>query len=294
MKKYNEIKLHLIVGLPGSGKTTLGDALNEKICKKGRYCNLIHLDRYMGKTFKAVLDDRVSRYSSDYSDYIVEGLILTNNAIVDFLKEFKTHIENKTTQIDNINVEIHYFNEDRDACLHNDIGRREKNARATIMKAPYEVPDCELIQKETGLSCKSKKHYVVRKTNFQMFKDLNKLGNENKLTSSSWSLGGTWGSCWSDVLGSITPETPRDFEEFDRLLESICPNLTFLQYKKLERECTEIVEYHESDYYGGCEYRAHHSCDLQKLYELLTEMGYVNLEEQVEEYLKGIEEGMER
>lgn len=145
MKKYNEIKLHLIVGLPGSGKTTLGDVLNEKICKKGGYCNLIHLDRYMGKTFKAVLDDKVSRYSGDYSDYIVEGLILTNNAIIDFLKEFKAHIENKTTQIDNINVEIYYFNEDRDACLHNDIGRREKNARATIMKAPYEVPDCELI-----------------------------------------------------------------------------------------------------------------------------------------------------
>lgn len=170
----------------------------------------------------------------------------------------------------------------REACLHNDIGRRTKSARITIQNEKYETPDCEYISKETGLSCKLQKHIVVRKSNYDMFCDVNNIVNKEQLLSDSWSLGGTFGNCWNDKLGTLSPESPKPFKEFDELLERICPNLTFLQYKKLERECTEIAEYEESDYYGGTEYRSYHKCDLRKLYNLLNEMGYINLEEQIE------------
>lgn len=118
--------------------------------------------------------------------------------------------------------------------------------------------------------------------NYDMFCDVNNIVNKEQLLSDSWSLGGTFGNCWNDKLGTLSPESPKPFKEFDELLERICPNLTFLQYKKLERECTEIAEYEERDYYGGIEYRSYHKCDLRKLYNLLDEMGYINLEEQIE------------
>ena len=287
-------KISIVTGLPGSGKTTLAKKMYEEITKNGygKECILISLDNYPKNTFNEIMEKILDYHSISCSNFIIEGLLLTNDSIVDVLNAFTNHRKVKG----DITVDIHYFNEDREACLHNDIGRRAKSARITIQNEKYETPDCEYISKETGLSCKLQKHIVVRKSNYDMFCDVNNIVNKEKLLSDSWSLGGTFGNCWNDQLTTLSPEPPQPFTEFDELLERICPNLTFLQYKKLERECTEIAEYEDSDYYGGTEYRAYHKCDLRKLYNLLDEMGYINLEELKEKILSMQEEveGMER
>ena len=58
------------------------------------------------------------------------------------------------------------------------------------------------------------------------------------------------------------------------MLEVIAPNLTFLQYKKIENECIEMDEWSNYEYYGGVTYKARYECDLYRLQELLNEMGY--------------------
>lgn len=277
------IKIDIITGLPGSGKTTLANKMFEKITKNGygKPCVFIPLDNYKDCTLQEAVEKRMCNFYKPPSchNIIVEGLMLSNESIVSTLNELKNYLRLE----DDIKVCLHYFNEDREACLHNDIGRRNQNARITIQNAAYEIPNCKYISKETGLFCESKRHNVVRKSDYDIFRDTNNLGRADALYSSSWSLGGTYGDCWSDNLYSISPEEPVPFREFDNLLEKICPNISFLQYKKLERECVSIKQYGESDYYGGYEVRADYVCDLKKLYDLLNEMGCINSEEMIEE-----------
>ena len=40
------------------------------------------------------------------------------------------------------------------------------------------------------------------------------------------------------------------------------------------RNCVEIEESYESDYYGGGCYYKRYVCDVEKLYETLRELGY--------------------
>lgn len=95
------------------------------------------------------------------------------------------------------------------------------------------------------------------------------------LVSKTWSGGGTAGSCWNDDLSTISPDTPLEFVEFDDMLNEICPNITFLQYKTLRNKCTEIVQYESRDYYGGCETYLYHKCDLEKLWGIMKQMQLV-------------------
>lgn len=282
MKNYN---LKIIMGLPGSGKTTMAQKIREKKENTGKPCCVINLDNYMGDSFEKIISKKMSQY--EYTeDFVIEGLLLTNNAVSNLINAFKEYVSSK----DVLDITIHYFEENREACLHNDIGRRERDASTTIRHAKFEVPDKVFIREKTGVDCKIQKHKVVRKSEFDIFMDVNGLYRNNMLCSDSWSRGGTYGTCWGNGLHIIKAEEPLSFKEFDELMEKVCPNVSFLQYKKLERECCSIEEKHIGDYYGGCETRAYHKCDLKKLFHMLTEMGYVDIEKIKEEELEKGEE----
>ena len=101
---------------------------------------------------------------------------------------------------------------------------------------------------------------------------LNYTARGDCLISNTWSLGGTYGSCWDDQLHSISAEPqPASFVEFDNLIEKIDPNIGFLKYKKIYNNCVEISTYRDHDYYGGSTENAQFKCDLKKLYNMLEE-----------------------
>jgi hypothetical protein len=95
------------------------------------------------------------------------------------------------------------------------------------------------------------------------------------LHSESWSLGGTWGS-WDGRSGTVDAETPLEFTEFDRLLEVVCPNISFLGYKKLKSQCCQLDSRVDSDYYGGSSTNVRHVCNLQELFDSLNEMNLIS------------------
>jgi hypothetical protein len=119
---------------------------------------------------------------------------------------------------------------------------------------------------------------VVRKPQDEkwILENVENAEKDGYLRSSTWSLGGTSGGYSSDELTRVDPETPPvAFFEFDDLLLKICPEISFLKYKKLYNDCVTTETESHGDYYGGSTTRANFKCDLKKLYSLLTGLGIV-------------------
>ncbi len=69
-----------------------------------------------------------------------------------------------------------------------------------------------------------------------------------------WTIGGmTGGNCWEGskdcVARSADPEP--EFEYLNKILENLCPDIKFLQYKRLCQEIIKTDNRYESGYYGN-------------------------------------------
>ncbi len=68
-----------------------------------------------------------------------------------------------------------------------------------------------------------------------------------------WMAGGVGGgNCWKDDDHYSIPAEPEPpFEDIDIIIEKVCPNLTYLQYKKLIPEIISIDTVTDYEYYGN-------------------------------------------
>lgn len=71
-----------------------------------------------------------------------------------------------------------------------------------------------------------------------------------------WCVGGrSGGSCWdegSPDYYSISADDEPEDEYLDEILEAFCPDITFLQYKRLLKNgLYEVKEWTQSEYYGN-------------------------------------------
>ena len=91
-----------------------------------------------------------------------------------------------------------------------------------------------------------------------------------------WRTGGLeGGNCWDgqDRQYAVGGEAEPAFEDFDNLLEKVCPDLSYLRYKKLER-LIEIGEERENEYYGNYSIHAVKTLSIDTLWDFLNEHGY--------------------
>lgn len=87
-----------------------------------------------------------------------------------------------------------------------------------------------------------------------------------------WLIGGaSGGSCWGDEPSPTNGEPEPEFEELDKVLEALAPNISFLKYRKLGRELFVLNEHTETEYYGNYYEYATKSVSLEKLYNFLLE-----------------------
>ena len=140
-----------------------------------------------------------------------------------------------------------------------------------------EKPNIEQIEKRFGVPTKMVEHTIVKKSIYKVFADCLgiPLEEDNKyFYSDTWRTGGEYSSWNSDSTTRMDSEAPCEFELFDEVMERICPNITFLQYKKLYRSCVELGTRHQSDYYSWWD-EDFYKCNIEKLYDMLFEMGYI-------------------
>ncbi len=99
--------------------------------------------------------------------------------------------------------------------------------------------------------------------------------------SVKWEVGGsTGGNCWNGQSKRYSVSTPEpDFEIFDQVLELFCPNLTFLQYKKLTRvvllKDTEL----DREWYGNYTEYGVKKVYLDDLHKYLEKEGLLDVQE---------------
>ena len=269
-------------GLPGSGKTY--------------YCNnqsnfmtdVVHMDDYIVDGKYLPLEEVLGN-NTKHSDIIIDCLCTTNKQLKEILSEL-SEICLYFGFGRSIKFKIVSFEGTREACKKN-IERRNdgRNVSTTIDNLPYEdvneydirkfVDDYSL-QNNIKVTVIFEKRKIYEGTPwdkyFQPIIDSSYESKGKYLVSESWSLGGTWGDCWGNK-GKISPdEQPSSFREFDKLLEEVCPNITFLQYKSIYDECVEVYKYDESDYYGGTQYYAQYRLDLRKCYDMLLEKDIIS------------------
>ena len=287
--------IDVMCGLPASGKTT---HVKEQMIKdeKSKYefhpiwkTIALNLDGHDDSDLETIVrkefyskKNKIFQKIHPYDDVtiriMVDGLILNFD---DFKKVVDTCTlfinENEPIYGYTITPTAHIWNEDRDTCINNDrirvmIGERETHSETTIRHLEYKL-DKDQFKKE---GYKVVEHEVYKATTYDI--TIKKFGNDDdKLESDYWSLGGNYGTCWDDQLHTIHPSSqPTSFQEFDNMLGEICPNITFLQYKKVYNESVSISEWTERDYYGGAENFARYVCDLRKLYECLVEFGLIS------------------
>ena len=262
-------ELHISIGLPGSGKTTLFKKFYSEHNRRTS-CHHIECDMYLQgnryKDLESLLRDRSSLFKNiTYLD----GLFLKKGDIakvLDISKEKLVAVER---------VIVHYWNPNREYCQWNDIGRRGLDSSITISNAEIDTIDDIMSIKEDFKDIKfEKKVYdVVKKEGWKVFADSNKLytNDDGMLSGESWCLGGSWGDCWGNS-GSVHPSSaPEGFRELDDLLEKVAPNISFLQYKKILSECVSNEEFSEGDYYGGSTYHNKQVLNVVALYNYLLE-----------------------
>lgn len=92
-----------------------------------------------------------------------------------------------------------------------------------------------------------------------------------------WSTGGySGGNCWNDTAPSYhsSSEKPPSEDIMTEVLTKVAPQITFLQYRSLQKLIKEET-YTENEYYGNTtDYKAIGFC-LHDLFLALKEMGYV-------------------
>jgi hypothetical protein len=275
------------MGLPGSGKSFWASEKNEANNKslgwsgRGKRLRVLDFDEVStGKRKKEYLFESLAGYLKNDDDAILDGLFLSYDDVSKALKEIKSY--SIFYKIDKVSIE--WWQPMVEYCLYNDRGRRNESSEITIKNAKVDKVDSDFVSRlsdefpELKGKIEYKFHMVEKKPKWKLFGHLHgiRMDNDGKVEGPSWCLGGSWQNCWGRG-GSVAGDAePSDFGEFDSLLEKVCPNITFLQYKNISSRVMRTEEFGESDYYGGHTNHAKKYFYMNDLYEALVERNIID------------------
>lgn len=270
VKATRKVKVEILMGLPGSGKTYYAESEKQ---------DFLNSDPFSEEEFEVIHFD-APKYTQPVwfkawrTRLILDGLFLTTNDVIEVIKECKE----KAPKAFTLDITVVWWNENREACLHNDKGRRELGSETTIKNAYYEYPDIEKIKKETGIDAVVIVKEIVKKPAIlsTLSENTRRALKGGYLKSESWiisgeskSYDGEWNPLWSSIDSDGVPE----FEELYEFLEEVCPKLTFLDSRRIFKDFVKVRVYEDNDYYSRTT-NGQYVCNINATLSYLTEKGY--------------------
>lgn len=265
------IEIIFLVGLPGSGKTTYAKRVNELFGY-----SVYTLDNYrtdnspinQTELLKRALSDVQKSASSELnlsSTIVIDGLFTTNRVIYEAIDVIKDALSDY-----DILIEFHHWNEDREVCKLNDINRRPVTSQLTISCMPFDntiyTKHMKTKYEDSHISFKPIIEHEVEPHIY--INDVDVIGtvDDDYITADNKTIvSDTW---------SVCSESPISFKVLDTLLDKVCPNLSYKDYKYIKDTCISTNIWTESDYYS--EYTlSQWTCDIIELFKTLEELGYL-------------------
>lgn len=266
-------EIHIMMGLPGSGKTYY---IRHHLIDETKYIN-IDLDIFTScDKYERLKRWLTKEYNHLYSA-VIDGRCFTKPDLNNIIKCFIG-----VNCCEGSKIIIHHWIENRELCEENyskrdDLEFNSNSISMIHVSAYHQITEMDVkkILNDNGLLNEVKVIYHIVPKISELDKILNRYSNDSSyIQSESWSTGGTC-SNWMGHTSVIAPDPVPEFWMFDNLMLEICPNITFLQYKKLYKECVIIENYSENDYYGGYESFSYYRCDKEHLKELIEEMKFI-------------------
>lgn len=270
----------LLWGLPGSGKTTYANSLVYPNGKKKPKIYLVTEEKVRSKpaNFPAAVARQcmVALEKNDHA--VVDSLITTNDLASKVIEAIKSKYFGE------LEFNIVWWEENREQCILNDKFRnRDTLAKKTIDNLPLEEPAPSLdgVKSIIKLQVKSPPAALqwVRGLSDQIYEKFqidfpSSFNSPVFLIGEEWSLGG---ECFNYSGDSWTegPEEEAEFTILENFLEQVAPKISFLEFKRIQRECVTQEEKGSCDYYSNVRY-AYWRADLLAMYPLLKEMGYID------------------
>ena len=93
-----------------------------------------------------------------------------------------------------------------------------------------------------------------------------------------WRTGGmSGGNCWGDEPSySLDADDVPEMTGIDELFAEICPNITFLEYKRVMKDLVESDSRTEYEYYGNHTNYGIRRVNYRQLYDRLVEVGVLS------------------
>lgn len=267
------INVEILSGLPGSGKTYYAENEYEKFILGEKY--------FSREELKVVSLDEPAFLRHDWfhnfrKRVIIDGLILTNQQIIDIIEEAKKQKYGRMK----LTFTVIRWKEDREKCLLNDKGRRAISSANTIKCAKFEYPDKELIKKKTGYDITIIEKDIVEKSKEYnvLSKNIQDMIHGDYLISDSWIISGrvrSYDANWDSVYQDMIPEEQPEFTALIDYISQVYPKISFSKGIEAVKRFSKIREYREDDYYSDS-LNGQYVCNLKELNDFLTDKNVTN------------------